>query len=185
MFEYFPKLDKFFTKLSNPILYFLHKRMGFTPNNLSVIAAFFGFWGIFFVLTEKSTLAFIFIIIVYQAFDFLDGQVAKKYNLITKKGKILDLAIDKTIEFSLIFSFVFLKKVDLKIAVITSLSLLILIIVKEKSKFDFGLKKIGIFSGYLFGFNLAFLLVLLFNVIGIIGAFFILGSKNKTKTKPL
>jgi phosphatidylglycerophosphate synthase len=180
MFEYIPKLDKKITKVFSPALSFFYEKLGLSPNNLSLISGFFGLVAVFFVLIGKGFLGFVFIM-VSQVFDLLDGQVAKKYKLVSRKGKILDLTIDRVIEFLLIISFVFLKKVNIYLFLIVVLSRTLSTIMKLRSNFDIGFKKIGIFAGYIIGFNLAFLILIILNVFdSVISSFIIFFAKKKT-----
>ena len=183
MFEHFPRLDKKITKSLDPVLFFFHKKLKLKPSCLSLLSGLFGFLAILFIWINQWILGLVFIIIS-QIFDVLDGQVAKKYNLKSKKGYFLDFTIDKLIEFGLIFSFAFLNKVGIRLAVLAAITLAFLSLAQRKTKFDIGFKKIGMFAGYLIGFNLAFLLVIISNIIGIVGTLIIL-LKNKTKLKLL
>lgn len=67
------------------------------PNYLSILRIFMSFFVIYFLLQRSlhSTIIAAIIFIFASITDFLDGFIARKYNLITKFGKIVDPTADK------------------------------------------------------------------------------------------
>jgi CDP-diacylglycerol--glycerol-3-phosphate 3-phosphatidyltransferase len=82
-----------FQKLLSPILFFLHKR-NITPNQITIGSCFFSLLiGIFFWYADYNNLFFLMLpigLLLRMALNALDGMMAKKYNLSSKTGEILN-----------------------------------------------------------------------------------------------
>ncbi|MBE8727907.1 CDP-alcohol phosphatidyltransferase family protein [Flavobacterium hungaricum] len=82
-----------FQKLLSPILLFLHKR-NITPNQITIGSCFFSLLiGIFFWYADYNNLFFLVLpigLLLRMAFNALDGMMAKKYNLTSKAGEMLN-----------------------------------------------------------------------------------------------
>ena len=63
------------------------------PNYLSLTAFFFVWVGIVFLFQDEILISWVFIIVAF-VFDILDGFFARKLNLVSEFGKMLDSHID-------------------------------------------------------------------------------------------
>tara|TARA_Y100000389_G_C17454810_1_gene517367 strand:+ start:1495 stop:2085 length:591 start_codon:yes stop_codon:yes gene_type:complete len=95
-------IDNIFYELANYINPYLYK-LNFTPNMITICGLFFGLISHYFLYNYNIIIAFIFIILS-QFCDCIDGQYARKYNMTSKFGDILDHGTDiiKIIIFSII-----------------------------------------------------------------------------------
>jgi len=81
------------------------------PNRLTLLRIFLAFLCVIFIL--KSTLislisAFVFFILAAIS-DYLDGQLARRYNLVSDLGKLLDPVADKILILGIFLAFVQLR----------------------------------------------------------------------------
>lgn len=83
---------------------------------------------VFFSNIKNRYILALLIFILAGITDFLDGYIARKYNLVSKLGKILDPLADKLMTFAVLFSLVKNDYIPLWILVILSLKELTMII---------------------------------------------------------
>lgn len=167
MLEFAPEINKSIGKSIAPLLHLVHVNFRLTPDMLSYIGCFCSFIAAGLVLYGQIPTAMI-LLIISLFFDGLDGAVARYYHLETKFGKMLDLACDRIGETVLIFSLVLVKLVEPKIAILALFSIFLVTIIKDKSKFDPGFKRISILLGYVLSFNVAVTIMFFVNLIGFI-----------------
>lgn len=91
------------------------------PNILTIIRIILTPFIIFFTIKDKVLISIILVAIAAFT-DFLDGKIARKYNLITKLGTLLDTIADKLFGGTLIISLIIINKLF-----ITSLALELII----------------------------------------------------------
>lgn len=85
----------------------IFSKLGFTPNQYTLISLFFVLVSFYFLIKQKLVLALIFFI--FAAFlDFIDGAVAKFTKRETKKGAYLDTICDRYVEGIILLGFLFL-----------------------------------------------------------------------------
>lgn len=92
------ELREWFSPISNPASDFLYKA-GIKPNHMSLLVLICGCLGAWFIYKVMWIPAFISILLS-GFFDIMDGAIAKRNNLQSKFGIILDPAFDKISEFS-------------------------------------------------------------------------------------
>lgn len=78
--------------------------VGLKPNHLTLLGFLCIFLPAFFIVKGWFQLASILLIVV-SATDFLDGQLARKYGMVTPLGAFLDSTLDRVSEFILIGSY--------------------------------------------------------------------------------
>ncbi|MFA5742661.1 MAG: CDP-alcohol phosphatidyltransferase family protein [Candidatus Paceibacterota bacterium] len=81
--------------------------MPFTPNQYSFSSVIFAFICFYFLTKQDLPWAIIFFLLA-AFMDFVDGAVARRKNLATKKGAYLDTVFDRYVEAVLLFGFLFL-----------------------------------------------------------------------------
>ncbi len=80
--------------------------IGFKPNHLTVLGFVLTFIPAFLIAKGMFRLGGLVLIIV-SATDFLDGQLARKYGMVTAFGALLDSTLDRVSEFVLVGAFLY------------------------------------------------------------------------------
>lgn len=90
------------------------------PNKLTILRIVLSFVFMFFIFSQglmAKTLALV-IFTIASITDFLDGYIARKYNLITDLGKLLDPIADKILVLTAFLAFVHMRIVAVWMVVI-------------------------------------------------------------------
>lgn len=90
------------------------------PNLLTIIRLFFVplFIITYFSAYENALYIAVFIFIIAGITDVLDGFIARKYNLITKFGQVLDPFADKMMQLAVLVCFTITKSIPIWIIII-------------------------------------------------------------------
>ena len=89
----------------------IFSKIGFSPNQYTLISLFFVFFSFFFLIKKNLIFAFIFFAAA-SLLDFIDGAVAKFLKTETKRGAYLDTICDRYVEGIILFGFLFLPLKD-------------------------------------------------------------------------
>lgn len=112
-------------KVLNPFIVLAHEKLGLTPNVLTLCSLISGLVGVFLVLKLMVEWALLFSILA-AFFDYLDGGVARKYDMVTKSGILYDKYGDKTQFFLLIASLAYIDEVSVGITLLLSFVVILL-----------------------------------------------------------
>ncbi|MFA5013694.1 MAG: CDP-alcohol phosphatidyltransferase family protein [Candidatus Paceibacterota bacterium] len=85
----------------------LFSRFPFSPDQYTFVSIIFSLLAAFFIIKQSFLFALIFFVIA-ACLDSIDGAVARKKNIETKKGAYLDTIIDRYVEGITLFSMLFL-----------------------------------------------------------------------------
>jgi phosphatidylglycerophosphate synthase len=99
-------IDNILIDLCEPCSIFF-KKLNFTPNGITILSLIFGVLAVVFLYKDHPVLSVIFYYISYF-FDCLDGYYARKYDMVTKFGDMLDHIKDWCVNIA--FTFVLYKK---------------------------------------------------------------------------
>jgi hypothetical protein len=122
-FEPWADINIFFpiaTKLVDPLY-----NLGLTPNMVTILSTIFTFLSIYFLYLDKRIHAIISYLIGYTL-DCVDGKMARKYNMGSEFGMILDSTSDNISNLTLLAFLIFSRQFTLKF-IIQLLGLLIFI----------------------------------------------------------
>jgi archaetidylinositol phosphate synthase len=156
----------------NSLIRFVHESLGLTPNQISVIGFVVGIVAavtvaVGFVLPGLILLA------LSQIIDGLDGGVARRYNLQSERGQMLEVIFDRLNELAIFLALAYIGEVTYFISVLAFVAILLVTLIEPVSKFDPGFKRFMIYFGYLAGvifhirgFQLALNVVFFANLIG-------------------
>lgn len=95
----FKRLEKIIADIFSP--------MPFTPNQYSFSSVIFAFVCFYFLTKQALLWAILFFFLAVFA-DLIDGAIARRKNLATKKGAYLDTIFDRYVEGIVLFGFLFL-----------------------------------------------------------------------------
>ena len=90
--KYENPIDNIFYKLSEPIMPILYK-LNITPNHVTLLGNIPGILSSYYLYTNKF-IYFVICLVISHFTDSLDGQYARKYNMVSKYGDFLDTASD-------------------------------------------------------------------------------------------
>ena len=151
---------------------FVHEQLGLSPNQLSVIGLVVGLAAAVTV-AAGAMVPGLGLLALSQIIDGLDGGVARKYNLGSKRGEILEVIIDRLNELAIFLALVVTGAITLSIAVLAFTAILLITAIEPISKFDPGFKRFMLYFGYLAtvlfrvqGFQIAMQVIFFANLIG-------------------
>lgn len=159
--------------LSFPIR-FVHETLGLMPNTISTIGFIVGMMAATVVATGSLVHGLVLLAIA-QVIDGLDGGVARRYNLQSEKGQMLEVIYDRLSELAIFLALAYIGQVTYFMAVLAFVAILLVTIIEPLSKFDPGFKRFMIYFGYLAtvlfgvrGFHIALHVVFFANLIGFV-----------------
>jgi len=111
------KLKPKFQQLLNPIL-ILFRRIGISPNHITVFSVLFSvFIGYILLLAQENSLFYLFValgLLFRMMLNALDGMMAKKYNLQSKTGEVLNEVGDILSDIAIYFPFIYFEGITLE-----------------------------------------------------------------------
>ena len=111
------KLKPKFQQLLNPIL-MLFRRIGISPNHITVFSVLFSVLiGYILWLAQENSLFYLFValgLLFRMMLNALDGMMAKKYNLQSKTGEVLNEVGDILSDIAIYFPFIYFEGITLE-----------------------------------------------------------------------
>src|SRR5258706_102038 len=89
------------------LIRFTHETLGFSPNQISTIGFAVGLIAAALV-ASGALLAGLIVLAVSQIIDGLDGGVARKYNLQSDRGQMLEVVFDRLNELAIFLALAFI-----------------------------------------------------------------------------
>ena len=133
--------------LSFPIR-FIHEKLGFSPNQISTAGFIVGIVAAGFVATGRM-LEGIIALALSQIIDGLDGGVARRYNLQSEKGQMLEAVYDRLNELMFFLALAYVGVASYLIVILAFIAILLVTIIEPLSHFDPGFKRFMMYFGYL------------------------------------
>ena len=127
-----------------------HERLGLTPNQVSSagLAVSLAAGGVASTGRPGSALA---LMALSQIIDGVDGGIARRYGLHSAKGRMFDTVCDRVSELAIFFGLALGGAVSFRMAILSSIAILLVTMVEPKSKFDPGFKRFILYFGWLAG----------------------------------
>jgi len=130
------------------LIRFSHEKLGLTPNQISTVGFVVGM--IAAVLFARGfAMAGLIALAVSQIIDGLDGGVARRYNLQSRKGQRLEIIYDRLNELAIFLALSYAGHTSFLMAILAFAAILLATAVQPLSHFDPGFKRFMIYLGYL------------------------------------
>lgn len=159
------------------LIRFVHETLGLSPNQLSAIGFVVGILAAALVVGGFLVPGLI-VLAVSQIIDGLDGGVARRYNLESPTGRLLEVIFDRLNELAIFLALAVAGLASYKMVGLAFIAILLVTMIEPMSKFDPGFKRFMIYFGYLItatfdirGFEIALHVIFFANLIG-----FVLGT---------
>ncbi len=159
--------------LSFPIR-FVHETLGLSPNQISVIGFILGMIAAGLVVAGRLEAA-LAALAASQIVDGLDGGVARRYKLQSKRGELFEVVFDRLNEFVFFLALAYVGLASVRMAFLAFTAILLITWIEPKSKFDPGFKRFMMYFGYaamvmfhVRGFEIALQVVFFANLAGFI-----------------
>lgn len=158
-----PGLKKRYDKVMRPISEFFHIKLKLMPNHVSCIGFMIGLTSVVVILSGLWQLGLV-IMVMSLLFDGIDGNIARVYSLESKTGEKLELIFDRSLEALIFLAFAFIKGIHFGLAILVIYAILLMTSLRDKAKFDPGLKRIALFLGFFISFEMIFNIVFLVHI---------------------
>ncbi|OGC92464.1 hypothetical protein A2899_02450 [Candidatus Amesbacteria bacterium RIFCSPLOWO2_01_FULL_49_25] len=160
-------------KIFFPAAKFLHKNLGLTPNQISLMSFGVGVTGAGLVWFGMVELALTFLA-VSLVLDGLDGLVARAFGLESRRGEWLEVVLDRFSEGLWFGALVLGGFARWRWAALAMVAILLMTVLRDKTGFDPGFKRIVLFLGYGIGFDWVLKIIFGVNLLGFVANLVIL-----------
>jgi phosphatidylglycerophosphate synthase len=126
----------------------MHETLGLTPNQISTIGFIVGIAAAALVVFGQLVPGLI-VLAISQIIDGLDGGVARRYNLQSKKGQMFEVVYDRLNELLIFLALAYTGQVSYLMVILAFTAILLVTLIEPMSKFDPGFKRFMIYFGYL------------------------------------
>ena len=158
-----PGVKKRYDQVMRPISEFFHIKFKLQPNHVSCLGFLIGLGSVVLILANLWQLGLI-IMAVSLLFDGIDGNIARVYGLESKTGEKLELIFDRSLEAFIFMAFALITGIDFGLAILVIYSILLMTSLRDKVKFDPGMKRVALFLGFIFSFELIFNVVFFIHI---------------------
>jgi len=126
---------------------FVHEKLGLSPNQLSTIGFIIGSVAAL-VVAGGHLIDGLALLALSQIIDGLDGGVARRYNLQSARGQMLEVVFDRLGELSIFLALAYIGEATYFMALMAFVAILLVTVIEPFSKFDPGFKRFMIYFGY-------------------------------------
>jgi phosphatidylglycerophosphate synthase len=155
-----PGLKKRYDQIMKPISEFFHLKLKLHPNHVSFIGFLIGLVAVALVIVGLWQLGLV-VMVISLLFDGIDGNIARMYGLESKTGEKLEIIFDRSLEALLFSAFAIAFAIDFMLVFLVVYSVLVMTSLRDKVRFDPGLKRIALLLGFLISFEVILNLVFL------------------------
>ena len=163
MYEFAPVLGSAVDRGIRPVLRFVHVTLGLSPNQVTW-AAFGVSAAAAVVFATGRVVPALVLVAVGQLLDALDGGIARQFGLVSAAGHRLDTWLDRASEIAIFLGCAVGGLVSLRLAVLTSVAVLLLTTIVDRSKLDPGVKRFALYFGIWAPYSLIFSIIFIVNL---------------------
>ena len=162
----------------------VHLKLGMAPNQLTW--ASFAFAVPAAALIADRRLAWGLVLMALgQLVDGLDGGVAREFGLFSEAGRKLDTRLDRAAETLIFLAFAAARYVSWTLALLALAAIYLLTTVTDRSGFDPGLKRVGLYAGLVVPCRWLFLVIFAANLAGYVASLLILDCRFQARMDAL
>ncbi|MHA1967705.1 MAG: CDP-alcohol phosphatidyltransferase family protein [Candidatus Hodarchaeales archaeon] len=177
----FPSVKTNYDKIMRPISDFFHIKLKMQPNHVSLLGFCIGLLSVVLILLSHWQLGLV-LMVISLLFDGIDGNIARMYGLQSKTGENLELIFDRSLEALIFIALAFHFGIDYRIAFLAIYSILLMTSLRDKAKFDPGLKRIALLFCLVMTFEIIFTFVFFVHIFSFILQLVILDYKNQEES---
>jgi len=141
----------------------VHVTLGLSPNQVTW-AAFGVSAAAAVVFATGRVVPALVLVAVGQLLDALDGGIARQFGLVSAAGHRLDTWLDRASEIVIFLGCAVGGLVSLRLAVLTSVAVLLLTTIVDRSKLDPGVKRFALYFGIWAPYSLIFSIIFIVNL---------------------
>ncbi|MHA2157004.1 MAG: CDP-alcohol phosphatidyltransferase family protein [Candidatus Hodarchaeales archaeon] len=173
-----PSVKKTYDGIMRPISDLFHLKFNMSPNQVSILGFLIGLVSVALIFFTHWQLGLI-IMCISLFLDGVDGNIARVYGLESKTGEHLEIIFDRSLEALLFFALAYNFGIDYKVVFLTIYSILLMTSLRDKAKFDPGLKRVSLILLLVISYEMIISLIFFTHIGAFILQLCILDNKNQ------
>jgi phosphatidylglycerophosphate synthase len=178
MYIVLPGVKKTYDGIMRPISDLFHLKFGMQPNHVSVLGFLIGLVSVVLIFLTYWQLGLL-VMCISLFLDGVDGNIARVYGLTSKTGEQLEIIFDRSLEALMFFALAYHFGLNYMIVVLTIYSILLMTSLRDKARFDPGLKRIALIFILVVSYEIIISLVFFTHIGAFVLQLVILDYKNQ------
>ena len=173
-----PGVKKTYDGIMRPISDLFHLKLKMLPNHVSVLGFLVGLASVGLIFLTHWQLGLI-IMGISLFLDGIDGNIARVYGLESETGEQLEIMFDRSLEAMMFFALAYNFGVNYTVVFLSIYSILLMTSLRDKAKFDPGLKRASLILILVISYDIIISLVFFVHIGAFILQLCILDNKNQ------